>query len=244
MSPGRVARVTAFKILVGALLIVPLRFPVFARALAIPFTLYVILDSVWLFQPALDFYQRFRWLMFPLWQLTELALYTVSAVVIHRIVLLGAASVPRYGVGWTRHTTIFFTFLLVLTSLSYAVAVAVSRSFEGAGGFLLLIAFILVWLGWAFGIARLLLVFPAAAVGEPITLTDSWNLTHDRKALMCLVAIVYPIFVDLPTRLIPESSTIGYLMRSLSSLLALTITVILLSFAYQQILKERASSRR
>ena len=107
MSAKPAARVTAFKILVGALLIVPLQFAAFARALAIPFTLYVILDSVWLLPQALDFYERFRWLMFPLWQLTDLALYTVSAVVIHRIILLGAPSVSRYGIAWTRHTTLF-----------------------------------------------------------------------------------------------------------------------------------------
>ena len=129
----------------------------------------------------------------------------------------------------------------MLTCLSYAAAFAISRGLDG--GAQMLMAFILVWLGWIFGIARLLLIFPAAAVGEPITLHDSWNLTRDRKALMCMVAIVYPTLVELPTQLIPDSSTIGYLLRTLTSFLALTITVIFLSFAYQQILKERASSR-
>ena len=238
-----VAPISSLKIVVGAVAVIPFRFRVFARALAVPFVLYTAFDSVWLLQPALEFYDRFRWPMFALTQLLDLALYTITAVTTHRIVLLGASSVPRYGIEWARHTTRFFAFALSFTSAGYATAFILSWGFRTsepvALSFLPSMGLTLGTWVLAFFLARLLLVFPAAAVGQPITLLRSWELTRQRQVLMFLIVIVYPILIGLPTYVISDSSTAGYLLRSVIELPALVVTVILLSFAYQQIQKER-----
>ena len=244
MSERPAARISSLKILIGALAIVPLRFRVFARALAVPFVLYLAFDSVWLIESAVDLYELFPWAMFTLTQLTELALYTIAAVTTHRIILLGPSSVPRYGIEWTRDTTRFFAWALVFTSVAYAIVWILSRGFitdrVPDESFLLASVPSVVICVLLFTLARLLLVFPAAAVGQPITLRHSWQLTRQRKLLMFLIVVVYPILIALPARLISDTSTAGYLLSSIVSLLALVVTVILLSFAYQQIQKERA----
>lgn len=230
------ARISSLKILVGALAIVPLRFSVFAGAVAIPFVLCLCFDSIWLMQSAVDLYHRLLWLMLPLTQLIDLILYTIVAVAIHRVVLLGPSSVRRYRLEWAAHTTRFLTFAILLASAGYAAALVIFRVFEGA--FLKAFAsFVVIYV-----LARLLLVFPAAAVGRPISFMDSWKLTRHRKLLMVLIAIVYPTVIELPMALIPDSSTVYYLVRSVLAMVTLIVTVILLSFAYQQIGKEHADA--
>ena len=185
------------------------------------------------------------WVLLALTQLIDLVLYTITAVTTHRIILLGASSVPRYGIQWTRHTTRFFTLALFLTAASYATALILSSSTNWLFDDLLLFTTIvsLGMLVLAFVIARLLLVFPAAAVGQPITLLHSWELTRRRKLLMFLITIVFPALIGVPAAVISDSSTAGYFLRSIISLPALVIIVILLSFAYQEIRKEHVVER-
>lgn len=230
------ARISSLKILVGALASVPLRFSAFAGAVAIPFALCLCFDSIWLLQPPLDLYYRRLWLMLPLTQLINLILYTLVAVAVHRVVLLGPSSVPRYRLEWRAHTTRFLMFAILLVAAVYAVAVAIFQDEDFT------LVKILVWLVVIVVLARLLLVFPAAAVGRRMSLTDSWRLTRHRKLLMVLIFAVYPAVIELPLALIPDSSTVNYLVRSALGTVVLIVTVILLSFAYQQIVKEHADA--
>lgn len=237
MSSDALARISALKILVGALAIVPLRFSAFAGAVAIPFVLHVGFTTIWFAQPALDFYYRWPWLMVPIVQLIKLTLYTLVAVAVHKVILLGPASVPRYRLEWGVHTTRFLVFAILFYAAGYALSFVGLRLGQGSA----LAAVLVSALAWGVVIfvgARLLLVFPAAAVGRPISLKDSWRLTRHRKFLMLLIAIVYPAVIDVPLSWIPSSTLLGYTARSVVSMLTLIVTVILLSFAYQQIQKE------
>jgi len=60
---------------------------------------------------------------------------------------------------------------------------------------------------------------------------------------MFLITIVFPALIGVPAAVISDSSTAGYFLRSIISLPALVIIVILLSFAYQEIRKEHVVER-
>jgi hypothetical protein len=241
VSSNAPARISALKILVGALAIVPLRFSAFAGAVAIPFVLFVCFHGLWFSQSVRNFYLGWPWLTVPFSLLIDLALYTLVAVAVHRIILLGPSAVARYRLEWGTHTTWFLLLVMLLFATTYAVTLTFAQL--GRIGWLgAVVAWLLVCGIAVFFVARLLLVFPAAAVGRPISFKESWRLTRHRKLLMILIVVVYPAIIEFPLSWIPTSSLLGYLVSSTLSMLALIVTVVLLSFAYQQIQKEDASA--
>jgi hypothetical protein len=158
------------------------------------------------------------------------------------VILLGSASVMPYRLEWGTYTTRFLIFAVLFTAATYGAVFAIDWIFSASvllRALVSSVSWVVLLLVWA----RLLLVFPATAVERPISLMDSWRLTRRRKLLMFLIAIVYPAVIEFPLSWIPDSSTFGFLLSSALGTLTLIVTVILLSFAYQQIEKEQATDQ-
>lgn len=95
----------------------------------------------------------------------------------HRFVLLPRNhALPTMGFNFTLREVRFFGYLVLMT-LSFGAAFlflgAAGRN-VGVAAFLVLILLVVLLLLWA----RLCLVFPAAAVGAPVRLADSWGITR------------------------------------------------------------------
>ena len=109
----------------------------------------------------------------------RLFFYVLFAMSCHRIVLLGEAALPnRLGVYWTLRELRFAGWLLVLFALTAAVWIATSQVVIFAGLTVSLpiwyaIYFLTLWLE-----ARIGMVFPATAIGQPVDLAGSWRITR------------------------------------------------------------------
>lgn len=179
---------------------------------------------------------EFLWL--PL-LILELALITVFAITTHRIVLLGAGSVPQWGfLRWTSRETYFALHLIGFGVVS--AVMAASLPVVGVLGLLVLVYFF----------ARVCLVFPAAAIDQGVTILSSWSLTRRHQILMILAVCVFPILIYAPFWLlliaVPDAAagSLWFIGAVVDILVAVLVTSVL-SLAYQEISRfESASQQR
>lgn len=121
----------------------------------------------------------------------QLFFYVLFAMSCHRIVLLGKTALPnRFGLYWSMRELRFTGWLLVLFALTAAIWVSISQAVLAAGYTVTTpiwfgIYFLTVWLE-----ARIGMVFPATAVGQPADLARSWRMTRGSG-----LAIAIPLFV-------------------------------------------------
>lgn len=121
----------------------------------------------------------------------QLFFYVLFAMSCHRIVLLGETALPnRLGVYWSMRELRFAGWLILLFVLTGAIWVSTSQALFFAGFVVSTpiwygIYFLTVWLE-----ARIGMVFPATAVGQPADLARSWRMTRGYG-----LAIAIPMFV-------------------------------------------------
>ena len=206
------------KILAGALVSVVERRQALARALLIP---------------ALG-YLGFEWLRLNassdaikgLAMILQLMAHTVFAVTTHRILLLGDQSVPSWGLqSWTRRETLFL--LQVLLVSFCLVPLLLLAALPGIGILLAIGAGLLV-------VSRLSLVFPAAAVEQPLTIPEAWALSAPHQFPLLLMVSVVPALLGM---LVSFGSTLVPVpfVASLLGLLLTVFTITMLSLSYSEV---------
>jgi hypothetical protein len=161
--------------------------------------------------------------------LLQLLVHTLFAVTTHRVVLTGPDSVPTWGLNrWTQRETLFVLYLLGL-SLIVVFTMGVATILPP-----LLIAPVVVLVAIAF--SSLSLVFPAVAIGEPMTLPAAWKLAEGHRLLMVATVFLFPLLLAMPLVALAalSMSVLGVLSTALQALITV-FTITALSVAYAEI---------
>lgn len=201
-----------------------------AKALLVPFLLYMLLDTLELAELNIVF--------LILLDLATIIVQTVFAITTHRMILLGPNSVPEWGLfKWSKRETMFALYLVALRIIFILSAFVFAPIFApiGVGGLALLIGFS-AWL-----LSRLSLVFPAIAIDQGVSFKLSWQLTKHHQILMLFVIIVFPMLLFIPAAVV---SALPYtlLLTSFLTAFATLFVVAGLSVAYRAIYKESYES--
>jgi len=196
-----------------------------AKALCIPFVIYVLMDAALEVLP--DISPGMTGLV--VLGCLSIIVQAVVAVTTHRMVLLGPDSVSEWGsFKWSMRET---SFLLRVVGLGVIVGLLSILGLFGIAGF----GVALILMLWLAG--RLSLVFPAIAIDKNITFKESWALTKDYQLLMVLAVIVFPIAVTIPVIMLLETVPYTFLLVSFVSMLATVLAVTALSVSYQYVFR-------
>jgi hypothetical protein len=214
-----------WKIILGALAYILEYRKSLLQALIIPMALYVAIEFIPLQES--NNLQKF------VLGIINALLNTIILVNVHRVILLGPESVPKWGMGWTRRESIFLLhmFVLGLMGISIFFLIMMIMSWLGmAGVYMLVIAGAVI----AYFISRLYLVLPSIAVDQKIAFKDSWQMTHEHQFLMILVVVVFPIVGMIPLLLLLYIPYIEYLVAILA-MIFMVFTIAIVSVAYKLI---------
>jgi len=106
---------------------------------------------------------------------------------------------------------------------------------------LMIIGGLILWLGGMSLVSRVALVFPSIAIGHPISIKKSIELTRPHKLLMSVVIAVVPLLIiglDILLRYISISKAVFLPFSYVKLIVYFLIEVSLLSMAYLYIIKE------
>ena len=127
--------------------------------------------------------------------LLELLSYTLLAVTVHRIFILGNDSVGLWGlIGWSKRET-YFAINLIVVFVLFDIAAAVvmvpvfgiifaTQSWSAAIGIALFLVPLSCWVA-----GRMSLLFPATAVDHKVDFFASWTMTKSHQLMMTLIML-------------------------------------------------------
>ncbi len=167
----------------------------------------------------------------------DLALYTLFAVTTHRIVLIGADSVPDWGItSWKKRETIFLLTYVGITLMAAPFLVITLIPLPYATG-IIFAAFLALWI---FG--RLSLALPSIAIEKAMTLQEAWNASRNHQLLMFLVVLIYPFTTALVNLLLQPLANNSFIFSAISACL-IVFEVATLSAAYHMVVAQPNKSR-
>lgn len=172
-------------------------------------------------------------------------IFTVFAVICHRLVLLGDDAVPTYGFSkWTRRETRFSGWLLGIYLIFTVVAMLI-----GAIGLTLIWNLIegfeesFYWIMWILSapglyvFARLSLVLPATAIDNRPNLAWSWGLSSNNGWRLVIVVGVLPWLMAMLQWLLlrDNASIVEIVIVALLGYALLTVEIAALSLSYREL---------
>jgi len=159
--------------------------------------------------------------------LTEWFIYTMLAVTIHRIILLGPESVSNWGLNipGTRELNFFYHSFLIGVLI---IPAAITAFIPNIGIFIA--AFLMAYI-----ISRLSLVFPSIATDKPVSISESWSATSNHQILMIIVVVIFPVIFSLPELIISIilNGSLALILVNIVSLITLIFIVAALSECYK-----------
>lgn len=206
------------KILAGALVTVLERRAPLARALLLPGLIYLAFE--WLRMNATG--NGVAAVAMGL----QLMAHTIFAVTTHRILLLGDQSVPLWGLRvWGRRETLFLLQVIVVSLCMMPLLLL--AALPGIGVLLAIGAGLWV-------VSRLSLVFPAAAIEEPLTIPEAWALSAPHQMPLLLTVSLFPALVGIPIAIAAGAIPVPFL-ASILGLLVTVFTITALSLSYSEV---------
>jgi len=197
----------------------------FAKALLVPISILVLLGAIPI--------QEASSALMVLLNIVPLFIYTVLAIITHRIILLGPESVSEWGLYVPGKREFYF----VLYSIGFGLLMIPL-------GFFALIPAI----GWALAVlatiytmARLFLVFPAIATDQGWSFSDSWTATKNHQVLMMVVVAIFPFVIGIPEQVLNHVPYAGAFVNLLSAF-TMVFVVAALSVAFQVITESGGKS--
>lgn len=242
-------KLPVIKIMVGAFYYPwMLRKPLF-KALSILIAAGVVLSSAWWYTKE-DAPEYLGWgVMILYW-----TLYTLFAVICHRIVLLGSGSVPEYGVTRVGARDFHFALALVKITLISSLAVAAGSlvvqlpawifGAPAASGTLKaeILSEYLLWMAsliQVFILSRFGFILPATAIDQRPTLRWAWQASRGNALRLMLVLALLPWLASLPLTLFPNDvGILGYGFYIFIWWLLLPIEITVLSLSYKELTQE------
>jgi len=151
----------------------------------------------------------------------------VLAIVVHRVILIGSSSIPRWGLAVpTKRELVYVAHVIVL----YLMSILPFLIF----GFIPFVGvtFALLMVGWLAG--RFLLVFPSIAIEKRISLAESWRVTSEYPWLVFLLLIIFPLVLSQPIALLYPLLFGSVIVNVLYSFL-LIFTIANLSITFEEL---------
>ncbi|MDO3386134.1 hypothetical protein QWI17_09830 [Gilvimarinus sp. SDUM040013] len=209
------------KVLAGALFFIKDNVRTLIMALLWPTIVLTLID--------LTFYLELGFIYSFVFELISFIIQVIFAITIHRLVLLGPASLSRWGI--VRWTWIETKFLIRFVVLSFAIFIPIILLVSTIPGIIVgaLLALLLA--------SRLSLVFPAIAIDKRMSFIESWRLTKNHFVLMMTVIVLLPILFG-ATVYIFQFMPYGYFLSIPLYLLFIVYEVVALSLSYHLIIDE------
>lgn len=207
------------------------------RALTLPAVLMVVLTGLYLRAGANT---GAHWFLYGVW----LLIYAVFAVSCHRIILLGADSLPNaYGLYWSARETRFLGWFILVaiiyTLLSLPLYVA-TLILPGWFHDLQLSWYLLLFLT-AYIEGRISMVLPASAVDERSSISDSWRMTQGYGLAIAValfaVALVMNLIIIATDYVLPGSPHLAKLVSDVLGFPLVAVAVGVLSVTYRALTK-------
>ena len=121
----------------------------------------------------------------------------VILITVHRILILGNDSVPKWGIQkFEKREFAFFQKYLII-ALVFIVVVVLTTAFFQIFGVNIFASMFLSMSVCAVYLSRISLVFPAIAVDTKMSFRDSFEFTRDFKLLIFVTVIVFPVVFSL-----------------------------------------------
>ncbi|MCG8084078.1 MAG: hypothetical protein AB2689_23440 [Candidatus Thiodiazotropha taylori] len=190
----------------------------FAKALFFPVSILVALGALSIQEP--------NSVLMVVLVILPWVIYTILAITIHRIILLGPNSVSEWGVYTPGKREAYFILHSIGLSL-FMIPFGFISVIPAIGWIVSMIAIIYM-------MARLSLVFPAIATDQSWAFSDSWKATKNHQALMMVVVAIFPFVISIPERLLSKVPYAGGFVNLLSAL-TLVFVVSALSVAFKLI---------
>lgn len=185
------------------------------KALALPILIHLALDWISSQIEAND------WLLFVV-TFAGLVVEAIFVTIIHRVIILGPASVSSWGIGKLTGREMQFIrygiYLGLCLGLLALVGTVVAIWFNvpplhGLSKWVLRLSLggVVAWI-----VCRLLLVFPGIAVDQKLTFRESWALTRQIQLPVFLTLMTFPVIHILLkglVALIPNTSVLPYIFR-------------------------------
>ena len=232
------------KVIAGAFLVPWWHRKAFACALAVPLVLIVGFCVLWYYVAVPYFPQYVLWTAWPLWG----ALFSLFAVICHRLVLLDAEAVAaRWVPRWSWRETRFFLWMVTL----WVVGLAAIWLFLLVVGNLWMrsVGDLPEWTDWIVSLAklpclyvfgRLCLLFPATAVDRGASLRWSWHLTRGNGWRLMIIVGGLPFalsfLVDLLYR--DGASTLEWLALNVVAVALLAVEIAAVSLSYRELTRD------
>ncbi len=172
-------------------------------------------------------------------------LSAVLAVTTHRLVLLGAESVPRYGLGKLNgRDAMFFLYMIgidlitiiPMTIASLALIFGFGVMPDGLAPHPVTFGLAAVAVLVVFFVSRFCLVLPGTAVDDEVSFGESWDLTQQSRVSIFVVFSILPVAVLLPVfSLFFYDSQLLTFVASVFSTLGIVVGIVFLSVAYKMI---------
>jgi len=163
--------------------------------------------------------------------------YVWLAIAIHRIVLLEETFKLRWGWRETRFAGWLWLFGVVIGLVIWFVIAAFESIGMPSSGIIATAFQFVVVVGVLYFASQYFLIFPAVAVDRKYTLAHSSVATEEYRLTAFAVVAVFPVLlslIELPAVLIPDP-ILSALVRSLLSIISITIGVAMLSVLYREL---------
>ena len=173
--------------------------------------------------------------------LVEVLVTVVACVSVHRVVLLGPASVPSFGIlTWTMRETMFLIYSLCLVVVPSVLTVGAYFLFNESGAVAVFVLCLTWWVSCRFS-----LILPSVAIDKELDLVSAWNLTKGYNVVMLIISAVIPVvFFNIIAFCLNDPELENSLFELLSSLIVVLFTVTevtLLTSAYK-VISEKTNS--
>jgi len=164
------------------------------RALVIPTVLLLVLNfaSTAMTSPDKNFSIASIFFIF-----LSLLVDIIILITVHRILILGNDSVPKWGMQKFEKREFAFFQKYLIVALVFVVVVVLSTAGLKIIGINIFASMFLTMMVCAVFLSRISLVFPAIAVDTKMSFKDSFEFTRDFKLLIFVTVIVFPVAFSL-----------------------------------------------
>ena len=191
----------------------------FSETLIVPFILYISFES-------LPFIKLDGWLDETIYFVAHFLITVHTAIVTHRLSVLGSDSIPKWGaIKWGKRESIFSLHLLLIILMYEAIYISYTKN-SLLAALLTVILFVIC--------TRISLIFPIIAINGKGTIYQSWIYTRNSFLDMVVILWIYPFFIYLIT-----SALVNYdhsvLFVTAVNYLQIVLLTSTLSFTYVEI---------
>jgi len=121
----------------------------------------------------------------------------VILITVHRILILGNDSVPKWGIQKFEKREFSFFLKYLMVAIIFVTVIVLTTAFLQLFGINLFVSIFVTMLISAIYFSRVSLVFPAIAVDTKMSFRESFEYTKDFKLLIFVTVIVFPVLFSI-----------------------------------------------